>query len=452
MHLRAVWTSIVIILLLTMLFAGLETSQATAAIGYGPLASTFNIRGTEVSLEANPNSSLHAAGTTDTIQGSNASTSVAGDAKKYVIFRDDDISARSLNTLQAINQVHIDENVPVTLAVIPHPNANGTGNELLTEPLYSYLRSIQGNPLFEFAQHGYDHVNYVANASDSPVQEGLVPARPYADLDGSPNRSEFRERPYEDQYTAIKQGRDDLRAAFGVTPTTFVPPFNTGDNNTLKALNALRFTLYSTSLADFHVQAENLQGITVQGETFGLGWKNDTLWKWRVQNLTKYTDAALDAAAPGDSIVIYYHYWTFNKQDGSPDLANIGLLKQYIEHLKNRGDVLFTTLGGQQVLKASSAPAVCAQDANNLDVFARTAYNTYWHNRWNSTKGWSYWEPLGGMLIASPASIALTSDTIDVFMRGSEGTIRQMHYNGTEWSQISGFLAFDTGPRTCLGR
>jgi hypothetical protein len=452
MHLRAVWTSIVIILLLSSLFAGLEIAHATAVIGSGPLAATSNIGGTRVLSEANPNSSSHAEGTTATTQGSIASTSVASSAKKYVVFRDDDISPRSLNTLHAINQVHIDENVPVTLAVIPHPNANGTGNELLTEPLYSYLRSIQGNPLFEFAQHGYDHGNNVANASGSPSQEGLVLGRPYADLDGSPNRSEFRGRPYEDQYAAIKQGRDDMRAAFGVTPTTFVPPFNTGDNNTLKALNALGFTLYSTSPDDFHVQTANLQGITVQGETFGLGWKNDTLWKWRMQNLTKYTDAALDAAAPGDSIVVYYHYWTFNKQDGSPDLANLGLLKQYIEHLKSRSDVLFTTLGGQQVLKASSAPAVCAQNANGLDVFVRTAYNTYWHNRWNSTKGWSYWEPIGGILIASPASISLTSGTIDVFVRGSEGAVRQTHYNGTEWFQINGFLALDTGPPVCLGR
>jgi len=359
MHLRAVGTSIVIVLLLSTLFAGLEVLQATAVIGSGPLASTSNIRGTEVSLEANPNSSLHADGTTATTQGSTASTSVAGSAKKYVVFRDDDISARSLNTLQAINQVHIDENVPVTLAVIPHPNANGTGNELLTEPLYSYLRSIQGNPLFE----------------------------------------------------------------------------------SLKALNALGFTLYSTSPDDFHVQAANLPGIMVQGKTFGVGWKNDTMWKWRMQNLTKYTDAALDAAAPGDSIVVYYHYWTFNKQDGSPDLANIGLLKQYIEHLKSRSDVLFTTLGGQPVLKASSASAVCAQNANSLDVFLRTAYNTYWYNRWNSTKGWSCWEPIGGILTAYPASISLPSGTIDVFMCSREGAVRQMYYNGTEWSKINGFLA-----------
>jgi hypothetical protein len=47
----------------------------------------------------------------------------------------------------------------VTLAIIPHPDTNSSGNELLKEPLHSYLQSIVANPLFEFAQHGYTHHN-----------------------------------------------------------------------------------------------------------------------------------------------------------------------------------------------------------------------------------------------------------------------------------------------------
>jgi len=69
--------------------------------------------------------------------------------KKYVIFRDDDVGSKgSLETLKAVNQVHIDENVPVTLAIIPDLNPTSSRNELLMEPLYSYMQSIQGNPLF----------------------------------------------------------------------------------------------------------------------------------------------------------------------------------------------------------------------------------------------------------------------------------------------------------------
>jgi len=391
---------------------------------------------------------MNGTGTTTTkAQGSIVGASAASSGKKYVVFRDDDIGVGSLDTLQAINQVHIDENVPVTLAVVPNYQ-NNTDTSLFEEPLHSYLQSIVTNPLFEFAQHGYNHNNYV------PIPPGSVQASvhpPYADLVGADIRSEFRGRPYEDQYNVIKQGRDDMTAVFGMTPTTFIPPFNTGDSNTLKALHALGFTLYSTSPDDFGVKEANLQNITVQGLTFGLGWSDDPHWAWRIQNLTEQTDAALDAAAPGDSIVVYYHYWTFNKQDGSPDPTNIFLFKQYVEHLKSRGDVLFTTLGGQQLLTPSSAPTVCSQDGNSLEIFAQGADRALWHKRWNSTIGWSAWESLGGVLTSSPGATSLGNGVMHVFVRGTDGALwgRYTTNGGTSWSnwyKIGGQLLSGTGP------
>ena len=339
MHVRRFITPIVVVLLLSTLLTGLVNASATAVTGSGSLAATSNLSTTAASTKSNSTSSVQAVGsTTAKVQGSVVGASAASSGKKYVVFRDDDIGAGSLDTLKAINQVHIDENVPKTLAIIPNfANATEGSQSILQEPLHSYLQSIQGNSLFEFAQHGYTHYNNVLRT-----------------VGAADTRSEFRGRPYEDQYNAIKQGRDDMIAAFGVTPTTFVPPFNTGDDNTLKAADALGFTRYSTSQDDFGVKEANLQGIMVQGLTFGLGWKNDSQWSWRISNLTTYTDAALNAAAPGDSIVVSYHYWNFNTQDGSPDPARIALLKQYIEHLKSRGDVLFTTLDNQNALPLSA--------------------------------------------------------------------------------------------------
>ena len=52
-----------------------------------------------------------------------------------------------------------------------------------------------------------------------------------------------------------------MAQALGVTPTTFVPPWNKGDENTLKAAKALVFTLYSTTQDDLCVKEVNLQGI-----------------------------------------------------------------------------------------------------------------------------------------------------------------------------------------------
>ena len=65
--------------------------------------------------------------------------------------------------------------------------------------------------------------------------------------------SEFYGRPYAVQYDTIKKGRDDIKQAFGVVPTTFIPPFDKSDNNTLKAAKALGFTEYSTAYRDFNI-------------------------------------------------------------------------------------------------------------------------------------------------------------------------------------------------------
>jgi len=240
-----------------------------------------------------------------------------GNTKKYVIFRDDDVQpGYKVNTLQTVNQIHIDKNVPVTLGIIPHPYLNRLGNELYMDRAFlRYVKSISSNPLFEIAQHGYTH----------------------KDVTGSLNKSEFYGVPYSSQYKAIEQGQLDIEKAFGVKPTTFMPPFDRGDGNTLKALKALGFTEYSTAFSDFNVNQGYREGIRIDSVSIMLddatlpSAKNDT--------------ERLFAEAHGsDTIVVFYHFATFS---GSGELLNkteLQLLEDYIDYLEQRGDVTFTTL------------------------------------------------------------------------------------------------------------
>jgi Uncharacterized protein conserved in bacteria (DUF2334) len=387
-------------------------------------------------------------------------------AKKYVVFRDDDIGFGTMGSLQAVNQVHIDENVPVTLAIIPHPATSRSGNEMLEDPLHSYLQSIVTNPIFEFAQHGYNHYNYAQNGAPSSASTvGGVPqvvgaAAPYYGVgeNTGPGQlvcatsgvySEFWGRTFTDQYNAIKQGRDDITQAFGVTPRTFVPPWNKGDDNTLKAVSALGFTLYSTADTDFNVHEATLNGVVVQGEGTGVGWDTYDNWVTGIQQVTQATDNWLNTAAAGDRYVVGYHAWSFENSDGSLDSARIALFKQYIEHLKNRGDVLFTTLGGQQLLNPSSDVAVCSQDGNSLDVFAQGAYRVLWHKHWDSATGWSAWESLGGVITSAPAVTSPYNGAINLYVRGSDGALWSKQLSGGvwgDWSKIGGQLLAGTGP------
>jgi peptidoglycan/xylan/chitin deacetylase (PgdA/CDA1 family) len=368
-----------------MLFAALVNVSATEQTSSGFINSS-------TPTAASVNAPVIPAGVTST-----------STAKKYVVFRDDDVYFGNLSALEAVDQVHIEENVPVTLAIIPHANPCGTGNEMLQDTsVTNYLLSIVHNPLFEFAQHGYNHYDYAdngppncsASSAEAGVPQVVGPAGPYHEVGeslgpggrpvGATFASEFYGRPYADQYNAIKQGRNDMIQALGVAPTTFIPPFDSGDQNTLKAASALGFTLYSTGPGDFNVNDAILDGIMVQASaSFGIGsWANDTAWQTGMSCLTAQTDAALNNATAGESVVVLYHFWAFENHDGSVNTAHIALFKQYIDHLKSRGDVSFSTLSDQPLMNPSPAPAVSLQDGNRLDVFAQGIYDALWNKHY----------------------------------------------------------------------
>jgi peptidoglycan/xylan/chitin deacetylase (PgdA/CDA1 family) len=281
--------------------------------------------------------------------------------KKYVIFRDDDVAPkpeRDIETLEAVNQVHIDENVPVTLAIIPHPAAQGSDaqlfpddqpvlfgpsfpnaavNELRQEPaFYDYMRSIATNPLFEFALHGYTHVN-----------NGLTP--------GSSNASEFAGEPFDLQCDTIRQGRNDIEDAFGITPTTFVPPYDRGDLTTLAALRALGFTEYCTGGKD----SANLQGresgIRVEAATINIVGDNYTAMNESFQVAKNATDQFFSDPY-STTLIVLYHWWTFTGPGGSVDARNVQLLRDYIDYVKTREGVQFTTLDRQVMVSTGAAP------------------------------------------------------------------------------------------------
>ncbi|HYC20629.1 MAG TPA: DUF2334 domain-containing protein [Candidatus Bathyarchaeia archaeon] len=369
---------LIAILVLTMLLAALVNVSATAQDSSGFINSS-------TPTAASVNAPVIPAGVTST-----------STAKKNVVFRDDDVYFGNLSALEAVNQVHIEEHVPVTLAIIPHADPCGQGNEMLQDTsVTNYLLSIEHNPLFEFAQHGYNHYDYAekgapncaASGAGAGVPRVAGPAGPYYEagerpgpegkLVGATFPSEFYGRPYADQYNVINQGRQDMIRALGVAPKTFIPPFDAGDQNTLTALSALGFTLYNTGPGDFNVNDVILDGIMVQASSsLSIGWANDTAWQTGMSHLTAQTDALLNSTTPGESLVIAYHFWVFQRSDGSVDPARIALFKQYIDHLKSRGDVSFSTLGGQPLMNPSLAHAVSTQNGSPLGVFTQGTQRT----------------------------------------------------------------------------
>ena len=209
------------------------------------------------------------------------------------------------------------------------------------------MRSLTSNHLFQFAQHGYTHLD----TGPSPV-----------------GPSEFYGRPYAAQYDAIKQGRDDIIQAFGVTPTSFLPPFDKSDNNTVKACKALGFTEYSTAFQDFNQNGGNLDGMRLDTISIELG--NNTL-----QSLENATNQWLNDPYSINTFVVLYHPADFEGPNYTVNASKVTLLANYIDYLQGTGRVQFTTLDrsvtttGNGTAASSSSEgttAVGATDAPNV--------------------------------------------------------------------------------------
>jgi peptidoglycan/xylan/chitin deacetylase (PgdA/CDA1 family) len=282
------------------------------------------------------------------------------------MFRDDDVTPMALNDLKAVNQVHIDEGVPVTLGLIPAQSfpslAQGQCSHIVVSEetsatFVAYLRSLTSNGLFELAQHGYEHCNN-------------------SRLYGVPLASEFRGMPYSEQYRLIEVGRNAMQSAFGAAPTTFIAPYNAGDENTLTALSTLGFTVYSSYQGEFTpISRERL---TLKPQLLAIS-ENETL-----ESLVRRTEPLLSNPSVND-IVITYHNWRFpadrtadavdavtlhnwafpeNRTAGAVNATQIEVLRGYMQYLKTK-NVEFTTLNGTHPNPQATAspPSVASASA-----------------------------------------------------------------------------------------
>lgn len=305
--------------------------------------------------------------------GAGSGATGSAQTTKYVIFREDDVAPKAdFAELQAVNQVHIDKNVPVTLGIIPHPYPAPSGNQLIEvdQTFFDYMQSLTSNHLFQFAQHGYTHLDV------GPSPEGP---------------SEFYGRPYAAQYDAIKQGRDDITQAFGVTPTSFLPPFDKSDNNTLKAAKALGFTEYSTAFADFIQNGGNLDGMRLDTISIELG--NNTL-----QSLESATNQWLNDPNSVNTFVVLYHPSDFKAADGAVSAAEVNTLANYIDYLQGTGRVQFTTLD-RSVTTTGNGAVASSSSVGTTAVGAANASNVGFAN------GSAIFAVLGTILAFSLASV-----------------------------------------------
>lgn len=140
-----------------------------------------------------------------------------------VVLRYDDYSTTSSTDLEIkIIDALQEKSVSCTFGVIPYPH--GLGNALTQIKANILNKAIQAGTL-EVALHGFDHISIRKD-----------------------RKSEFFGLDFSSQVEKIAKGKEFLEKMLDTEVTTFIPPFNNYDLNTIRALEKLEFKNLSANV------------------------------------------------------------------------------------------------------------------------------------------------------------------------------------------------------------
>jgi len=148
-----------------------------------------------------------------------------------VVFRYDDPSAKSdFEPERRVIEAFRQHNMCCTFSVIPFVCAGDSHDPspqkelVLPQDKARFLAAMAQEGVLDIAQHGYSHQN------NGLVDEGW---------------SEFASLDYEDQFRKIQKGKRLLEERLGFEVIAFVPPWNSYDANTVKAVEESGFRYVS---------------------------------------------------------------------------------------------------------------------------------------------------------------------------------------------------------------
>lgn len=238
-------------------------------------------------------------------------------------------------------------NVPLTMGVVPNVAEDyETSDSQRYFPLaadrekLTALKTAIARGVIEPALHGWQHQNNRTlgndrrrqeTTGDSRKQHPVVPCRPLSSpsLSTSQRNSEFMGLQFEEQLRKIEQGKRALEEWLETPVVSFIPPWNTYDEQTVRALDAVNLRALSASLST----APNGLGLsTCQGEATAL------VYLPRTCALAEFDDALAEIqkvgavrspSRDGDGvfIVMMFHHFSFFESDNAlaRQYANVSL-------------------------------------------------------------------------------------------------------------------------------
>ncbi|MGA3296040.1 MAG: DUF2334 domain-containing protein [Candidatus Bathyarchaeia archaeon] len=263
--------------------------------------------------------------------------------RMIVIFRDDDVQPYfGAAALKRLVEILDGSNIPITFGIIP--NASGKSPIDVDKDQLAFLQGIlPKESMYETALHGYTHMN----ATFEPTGLGV---------------SEFAGLPLDRQRELLTQGLAILHSAFpSVSIRTFIPPFDSYDNNTLIALREQGFTVIST---DDYTEAvlfghppppRNLPPTPQSpdlptSQPFILNGLLHLPANYETYNWTTSSFIPLEKqeqrfdlfyARPGSTFTLLLHHWLYTYIPGGP----FDELQSFIAFIKGHDGIKFMTIG-----------------------------------------------------------------------------------------------------------
>ncbi len=285
--------------------------------------------------------------------------SFAQASKIYVVFRNDDPSAISdAEHEKRIMEIFERYQIPQTFGIIPNVvedchDANCRQYHLLSEnqEMLNLLKKWCKEGLIEIALHGYTHQTNPLH----PTKEKLRDIKEYGGqsrekrlsyLPVNPEGySEFRGLSYEEQLQRIFRGKQLLETWFGALVTTFILPWNSHDENTIRAAKEAGIKLVSSSLESYNNPPTSElynEPLFIQ-HTIGLD-EIDKSKQALIARLDKFRPVLIAARQfTGQNnksvlIIVLYHSWTLK----SPE--DFQLLEEALNEATSLNEVEFMTM------------------------------------------------------------------------------------------------------------
>lgn len=264
-----------------------------------------------------------------------------GDNKPlYVVFRYDDISSESnIDVERKIIQIFRSINASITVGVIPFTVADGyydLSDQLpcpLSNEKVETLKDAANQGILEIALHGYIHK-----------------------MRDAQHQNEFVGLDFQWQRDMFSKGKSDLEDKLCTPVTTFLPPWQVYDHNTLKALEDLKFTTISGLKSGKAISSSNLKFLPVTCSIVDL--KSGLLAARKVFHIQPI-------------VVVLFHAYDFNEVDRSRGVISIQEFSNLMNWLASQDEVNVISIrqATEIVQDLSVKRFLLAQQKTPLSVF-----------------------------------------------------------------------------------